>query len=199
MAEQMIDVSDMLTRLGRVERENRRLKQIGLGVLVLAGAVLLMAQARPNRTIEAESFVLKDANGRIRARLEMDLGNRPTLSLLDAKGLPLASLAGGDNPFLLLTGTTGEQVELVDSNDFYGLALYGADMSGPFRGVRAGLSVSKGNPALSLYDEKGKERVELGVLPFGAMEGELVKGAEFGGAELVMSDPNGRQEVLLAL
>ena len=200
MADQTPDVSEILTRLGRVERENRRLRQIGLGVLVLAGAMLLMALTRPNRTIEAEKFVLKDAKGRIRATLEMELGDRPTLSLRDAKGLPLVSLGGGDNPSLALTGTTGEQVELGASNNFYGLMLYGADRSGPSRGARAGLAVSKEmGPALALYDEKGNERVALEVLPFGAMEGKVVKGAEFGESKLVLRDSNGTQEILLSV
>jgi hypothetical protein len=68
MAEQRQDLSQILTRLERVEKENRRLKRAGLAVLVLAGVVLLMGQARPNRT-EAERFVLKDASGRMRASL----------------------------------------------------------------------------------------------------------------------------------
>jgi hypothetical protein len=200
MADETPDVSEILTRLGRVERENRRLKQLGLGVLVLAGAVLLMALTRPNRTLEAQKFVLKDANGGIRATLEMELGDRPTLSLRDAKGLPLVSLGGGDNPSLALTGTTGEQVELAASNAFYGLVLYGADRSGPFRGARGGLVVNKEiGPALALYDEKGNERVALEVLPFGTMESKLERGAEFGESRLVLRDPNGTQEILLSV
>jgi len=64
--EQSTELSNILARLGRVERENRRMKRTGLGVLVLVGAVLLMGQAHSKRTVEAENFVLKDESGRIR-------------------------------------------------------------------------------------------------------------------------------------
>jgi len=67
MSEHAPELSTIVYRLERaVEKENRMLKRVGLGALVLAGAMLLMGQARSSRTVEAERFVLKDASGRVR-------------------------------------------------------------------------------------------------------------------------------------
>jgi hypothetical protein len=56
--------------------------------------------------IEAQSFTLKDANGRARAELYMD-GEGPSLKLLDPSGAALVSLSLRDvspgGPFLLLS------------------------------------------------------------------------------------------------
>lgn len=53
MNDPMLDT--MTERLGRLERENRRLKRIGAVVLLGPATVLLLGQARPNRRIvEAE-------------------------------------------------------------------------------------------------------------------------------------------------
>src|SRR3989338_10400780 len=57
----------VMKRLEKVEKQNRRFKQIGALALILAGSVLLMGQASPQRTVEATRFVLKDANGKSRA------------------------------------------------------------------------------------------------------------------------------------
>jgi hypothetical protein len=159
---------DILTRLRRVERENRRLKQIALGVLVLVAAVLLMGQSRLNRTIEAEKFILKDADGRPRARLEMEMTNRPTLVLLDEKGLPLVSLGAGENVGLTLCMESCEkQAQLYVSKNVLGLTFYeggGNPMvreQGKGNGLRAGLSVINGVPGLNLFGKDPKEQASL--------------------------------------
>lgn len=156
------DLQSLIERVEKVEKQNRRLKQIGLGVAVLAGAVLLMGQARSNRTIEAEKFVLKDANGRIRARLGMEADDRPTLALLDAKGFPLVSMGAGESPFLILCkGSCENQVQLgAYSSDLFGLALYGND-KGAFHGLRVGLGVVKGVPGLNLFGEDSTQQASL--------------------------------------
>ena len=46
--------------LEKLERQNRRMKQAGVVALIIAAAVLLMGQASPNRTVEANEFVLRD-------------------------------------------------------------------------------------------------------------------------------------------
>jgi len=179
VGEQSAELSNILARLGRVERENRRLKRMAVGVLVLAGAVILMGQARPsNRTIEAERFVLKDASGRIRARLEMELSDRPTLALLDAKGFPLVSLEAGESPSLnLCKGSCDQQVWLgTFPNGLFGLALYGKDKGAPLHGLQAGLGVVNGVPGLNLY---GKDATEGASLDLEA------------GPRLFLSDQNG--------
>lgn len=59
----------------------------------------------------------------------MELGDRPTLALLDSNGLPLVSLVAGESPFLAVCKRSCEnQVELgAFSKDVFGLALYVKD------------------------------------------------------------------------
>lgn len=56
-------------RLAQLERENRRLKAAGLLVLIVAGAVFLMGQARPPQRVVASEFVLVNASGEVMAQL----------------------------------------------------------------------------------------------------------------------------------
>ena len=63
---------DVTQRPDRLERENRRLKGIGAVVLVGLAAMVLMGQDTPGKVamvVEAEKFVLVDAEGRTRAIL----------------------------------------------------------------------------------------------------------------------------------
>jgi len=65
----------MLKRLDRLERENRRFKYMAGGILVSISALLIMGQARPvtvSEIIEAKAFVLRDIDGKERARLAVD-------------------------------------------------------------------------------------------------------------------------------
>jgi len=65
-------INNIVHRLDRLERENRRLKRIGALVLVGIAAVVLMGQAKPSKVpkvIEAQEFVLKDSNGGVRGVL----------------------------------------------------------------------------------------------------------------------------------
>src|SRR5438445_12685150 len=111
-------------RVAKLEAQNRRLKQAEISALILASAAVLMGQTQTSRVLEANAFHLKDADGRVRARLSMDAADRPTLSLLDTKGLPVASLGGGGQPFLVLfrPGTT-EQLKLGANTAVLGEAL----------------------------------------------------------------------------
>jgi len=138
------------------------MKQMGAGVLAFAGALLLMGQACPNRTIDAEKFVLRDSSGVERAELGMENGDRPTLTLRNATGFPLVSLAGGADPFLVLNRADSKaEVQLTASEGLYGLVLYGGHTGGLGDGARAALAVTKTGPALTLHDEKGNERAVL--------------------------------------
>ena len=54
------ELTTVMNRLERLEKQNRRIKQIGALALILLGSVFLMGQASPPRTVEANEFVLKD-------------------------------------------------------------------------------------------------------------------------------------------
>ena len=145
------NLQSILQRLECVERENRRLKRLGLAAAIVVGALLFMAQAAPRRTIEAQSFVLKDASGRARADLSMAAGDIPTLSMRDGKGDPRVTLGAGDNPSLTMSNPdNSERIQLFVSPDVYGLTLSNAQVN------RVGVGVWKGAPGLTLYDESQK-------------------------------------------
>ena len=97
----------VMNRLERLEKQNRRFRQIGAVALVLIGSVLLMGQASPKRTVEANEFLLKDSGGRVRAKLSTE-GNLPgpSLVLIDAEGKERVRIG------LTETGTKG----VVDSS-----------------------------------------------------------------------------------
>lgn len=85
---QASELQVMRSRLDKLERHNRTLKQAALFLVVLVGSVLLMGQARTTRTIEANEFVLKDTSGRRRAVLHISdyVTPGPELVLFDENG-----------------------------------------------------------------------------------------------------------------
>lgn len=74
-------------RVNRLERENRRLKRIGVPILVGVVAVLLAgAEVGKPKIIEAEGFVLKDKEGRKRAELSSSPDGSSSMKLFDLAG-----------------------------------------------------------------------------------------------------------------
>ena len=124
------EVEMLAKRVGRLERENRLLKLIGIGcALGVAMFVLVGADKKP-RTIEAEKIVLRDSQGRARvtigtpefAGVAIDMkASDPAIWLADesgadrailsadslrfgnSKGKPLVALIGDPRPCLLYT------------------------------------------------------------------------------------------------
>ena len=149
-----LNLQALAERIGKLEAQNCRLKKTGIAVTVLISAVLFMGQEQTNRVVEANAFHLIDASGKIRAQLSMEMSG-PILSLLDARGSPVVSLAGGDKPVLVLNrlGTT-EQVQLGTNKTHFGLGLYDKE-------IRAGLSIQNGTSAIDLFDESGTAQATL--------------------------------------
>ncbi|PYU62584.1 MAG: hypothetical protein DMG55_03380 [Acidobacteria bacterium] len=156
-----LDLQTLVERIGKLEAQNCRLKKTGIAVAVLISAVLFMGQEQTNRVVEANAFHLMDASGKIRAQLSMEMSG-PILSLLDARGSPVVSLAGGDKPVLVLNkpGTT-EQVRLGTNKTHFGLGLYDKE-------IRAGLSIQNGASAIDLFDESGTAQATLVARPTGS-------------------------------
>ncbi len=89
--------NELIQRVEGLERGNRRWKLAAL-VLLLSCLVLLLAgfdYPQPNlvkaRSVEAQNFVLRDADGRIRARMAIG-EDGPRLSFFDEHGNVTASL-----------------------------------------------------------------------------------------------------------
>ena len=143
-------------RIARLERENRRLKQAGLLLAAAAGCILFAGQAAPARkTVQAESFVSIDGEGRPRAMLGVDDGV-PSLRMTDAQGRTVVELAVpkfSDKPALYLHDPQlSTQVELAMTMN--GPVLHFNDKSGN----RIRLATNELNaPLAAVYDAVGKQ------------------------------------------
>ncbi len=88
---------EILTRLTKLERENRRFRFAGLGVMLLAVLMFtIAAQTGHERILTASEFVLQDGGGRTRAKLAVD-SKRVSLSFFDEAGQNQMSLVGLDD------------------------------------------------------------------------------------------------------
>jgi hypothetical protein len=95
----------LMQRLERLERDNRRFKRAGAVFGLGALAVVLMGQATVQdrvsanmvvaRTIEAQSILLRDATGKVRALLESQPTGPVTLTLSDKDGRERLALGVG--------------------------------------------------------------------------------------------------------
>ena len=127
-SENQIDDS-LLTRIEKVERENRSLKIGGsIALLGVAGALFLGLAAPPSKTLEAELFIVRDAQGK--ARMILAVGDEgPALTLLDKDGklrvnlgvdkegpsLDLLDAAESPRAQLMITDDKGPRLNLVDN------------------------------------------------------------------------------------
>jgi len=67
---ELIPSRDLMRRLDRIERENRRLKRLWGTTMLLVVALALMGQSAPSnvpKVLEAERFTVRDPNGTPRA------------------------------------------------------------------------------------------------------------------------------------
>ena len=161
------DLDALLSRVERLEKENRRLKQGALAFLLLIASVGLMAQTKQKPSaptssqrqkgrapapapagptaVEAQSFILKDLNGHVRAELGLT-GSTPSLKFKDESGSALVTLA-------LNTDAPGGPLLL---------------LSDPQHHAAVALSVLEhAGPQLSLTGERADIQLHMGVAPDG--------------------------------
>jgi hypothetical protein len=180
-----MEVLSIEERLKRLEEENKRLRLLALGVVVLSGGSLLLAAAtavrarlpQPVRIVEAERFVLRDASGKTRAVLGMDadgLGLRfydasgkvravlgliadwPRLTLSDASGKPRAWLEGTpDGAALDLTDASGKPRAELSVDELFGPGL----SIGYLMRAALDLNVTADGPAITVTDAQGFKAV----------------------------------------
>lgn len=136
----------MLRRLEGLEREARRWRRAGSVMILGAIALATMGEAIPRaRIVEAQKFVLKDAEGRVRVELGPgDTDRSIALRFRDEVGAPRLALGiENDSSLLVLSDRTGR----------------------PRVGV---VTLGDGAPGLTFYDATGRARAEVGL----AREGE---------------------------
>ena len=159
----------LATRVGKLERENRIWRRSLAAALLLFTGVVLMGQAR-SRALDAESFLLRDQNGKPRAAWQTGADGSPSLALFDDKGttrLGFALLAG--SPVLTFADQEARsRIVLGQSED--GILTLAFRGSGD-KILRAGLSANPdGSAAFALYDKEGKARLGLEVQPDGSSD-----------------------------
>ena len=150
MTSQTPDMQSVLERLEKLERQNRWLKRLGVLGFLVACAVLLMAQTKPQNVhfekVEARQFVLRDAAGRARAYL--DAQDSPT-------GVAGLTLYGGDGKLRAALTLQGNEPSVV----FYdargpraGFSASGLTIRDTNLKLRLALQLYERGPSLNLYD-----------------------------------------------
>jgi hypothetical protein len=140
-------VGELIERLARLEhreaalrRANGRLQTLTGAFLLLFGVVVLMGQTAPVRSLEADQFLLRGSDGKVRGAMGIGDNGTVGIQLNDAKGQTRITmdLAADGSPGL----------------DFY-------DQTGKLRATFA--LGPAGTPGLGLYDPSGKLRTSLDV------------------------------------
>ncbi len=175
-----LTMETLARRLDRVERENRRLKRAGVVALAVIAAVVLMGQATGNvaKVVEAEKFVLRDADGKGRARLESLPSGLVRLALLDKDeniqsvlgvgvvGTPSLVLAGRNSKTILTTRFLSVSGKGGKSRLTLAVLPSGAQslvLTDNTARTRAELAIEvDGSPTFGLFDRTGTARAILG-------------------------------------
>ena len=136
----------MWDRIEGLEAEKRAFKRYlawGIAILLLGTATLgAISWTRADRTELARDLVLKDAGGRIRARLDVDAATgATTLQLIDQNGHPQAMLAAAAaGPALTFYGRDGKprlrmglasESPMVEVGDAKGARMTRVDLTAP--------------------------------------------------------------------
>ena len=83
---QSADITNLLERLRKLERQSRIFKIILSIVLIFLGAIFLMGQKSSNKKIlTAEEFLLIDKNNKLRGRWGIQSDGAPYLMLMNNK------------------------------------------------------------------------------------------------------------------
>lgn len=157
-------MSEVSCQLARPERKIHRSRQVWTLVFLAVVTLVIMQQANVSKipkVIEAESFILRDTTGKIRATLSIDSNGNPELTLKDKEQRVLTQLhfSQWGEPRLNLIHKNGKAIVNlgVGADASTGLALTHTD--GRF-GAMLGVD-SKGTSELRLFDKQGGTRVEL--------------------------------------
>jgi hypothetical protein len=148
---------DLESRIELLERQNRRMKRLGLAALMIVGILACMGQSKPQPagTLTAEKFVVVDAKGQARATLGMQDGS-PQFTLTNSRGQNAVLIevpATPDKPAIYLRDPQ-ESAMLELAMTMNGPVIHLTDKSG----VRARLATNELNaPLVGVYSAVGHE------------------------------------------
>ena len=139
----------IVERLTTLERQNQTLRAVSMIALITLAAVVAMGQAVPkSNVVEAQKFVLKDANGNVRGWMGV-VGNGSELMLGNSNAQPmLRLLVSTDASDLHFFGSRTSGINLGIDSAVPSFSIAGGEGHG-----RAGITFAKSGPALSLQDE----------------------------------------------
>ncbi|MDB5349725.1 MAG: hypothetical protein JWN86_972 [Planctomycetota bacterium] len=183
-------VDCLVERLDRLERENLWLKRIGGGAIVVALAVLALGtNCFRAPQLAAEKFVLNDAQGHPRAKLEIRPDGSPALCLLDPQGheqVLLQATADGSSRLdyyhnrslrasLANTVGIGSSIHLLNRSPHSHAQIFmaedgssGLNLNRDARGVTMNVQ-NDGTSKISLTDHDGEDRAGMIVAPDGSL------------------------------
>jgi hypothetical protein len=169
MESSTLDLSTLATRVEKLERQNRLFKRAALALLLLPAVMLVMGQARPTRTLEAQAFVLTDANGFKRADLSVPT-DLPVLRFFNSAGGVTADLSpNGYSIFgagtASYTGDKGPVKIAIERLALGPAGLFFSDAHGKTIIELGGLAQpdlsTPPSPRLELFDSDERARVDL--------------------------------------
>lgn len=96
---------EILARLEGLERDNRRMKGIIIGLLILAAALGGIHATQPTpQKVTAREFDAIDSSGKVRARIGVSQEGQPSIELSNAQGKAVVDIALIlDTPFFALS------------------------------------------------------------------------------------------------
>jgi len=175
-------IETLSTRLNKLERENRRLKRTESLMLVVIAGLAMMGQAQCNlgktvvskatKVVEAQEFIVRDANGKPRAKLTeselvfTDATGKERIRL--GAGAAITSLSFTDNggwPSVVLQSCSAKNsVDIPCAGIAYGTGLYLSSSEGIISLLAGNPSVTKNRyigespaqePSLTIYEGVG--------------------------------------------
>jgi len=139
-----------------LQRTNRRLGSVAGALLILTGSLVLMGQTRQPQSLDAEQFVLRSSDGKVRGAFGITPDGSVGLNLTDAKGETRITLdvSADGSPGLDFYDPQGKLRATValGPTGTPGMGLYDAASK-----LRTSLDVPAANtPGLAFYHESGK-------------------------------------------
>lgn len=142
--------SELMQRLEKLERDNRRLKALALSTLALAAALGGIYAAQPaSRTVRAREFEVVDDTGTSRIKMGVHEG-MPEILLSDAQGTPHLGLYINKArwPIVWLTGA------VVPYDKTLHLPLGATEVSAMQSNIMLYADPSSGEPTIRLSDKR---------------------------------------------
>ena len=147
------EMDTLIARLEKLERQNRRWRRGAAAVLLAAGSLVLMAQAKGGsspKVVQAAAFELVDKTGKVIATLDgRDAPSKVKLNVTDGVGNDRFNLiVTGDGGLIRLAGSTDRTASLLVGSNGPALLL-----EEPGRKAQVTLAIGQKGAVLSLTDQ----------------------------------------------